>query len=190
MIKPLTSCRFFFALMVFFSHIDFIDKSHVTFHTLYQNIFQEGYLGVSFFFILSGFILTLNYKDKILSGEVGHKEFWMARLARIYPLHFITTILCIPLTLIFFNDGVLMWGLKLCLNLLLLQSFVPAISVYYSFNAPSWSISDEMFFYLIFPFLIILYNKCRSAVCINLIYLLLIPIGIYFVPSNLINTTR
>ena len=47
------------------------------------------------------------------------------------------------------------------LNLSLLQSWIPFQNYYFSFNGPSWSISDEMFFYVVFPFLLVLLTKLR-----------------------------
>ena len=43
---------------------------------------------------------------------------------------------------------------SLALNVLLLQSWVPIQASYFSYNAPSWSISTELFFYCAFPLLI------------------------------------
>jgi len=60
MIKPLTSFRFFAALFVFLSHLSLFKEFEET-EWLFENILYEGYLGVTFFFILSGFILTFNY---------------------------------------------------------------------------------------------------------------------------------
>ena len=67
MIKPLTSLRFFFALFVFLSHLYFLKASEF-YIDIFENFFSEGFLGVSFFFILSGFILAYNYEDKILES--------------------------------------------------------------------------------------------------------------------------
>ena len=58
MIKPLTSLRFFFAFMVFVSHIGFVNIESPLYHWLKRNVFSEGLLGVSFFFILSGFVIS------------------------------------------------------------------------------------------------------------------------------------
>lgn len=69
MIKPLTSLRFIFAFMVFASHLGFLNKSESNvLHWVYDSVFHEGYIGVSFFFILSGFILAYNYQDGILKN--------------------------------------------------------------------------------------------------------------------------
>src|ERR1700739_1236064 len=105
MIKPLTSLRFLFALMVFLSHLQFVQDK--TLAKVYVDFFKEGRLGVSFFFILSGFILSLTYKQKITAGTVSKKEFWVARFARIYPLHIITFLVSIYISLGDFFGGLI-----------------------------------------------------------------------------------
>lgn len=145
MIKPLTSLRFFFAFCVFLSHLSYL-QNDTRYKGIFDNIFSEGFLGVSFFFILSGFILTLNYRDKFLNNTISLKKFYIARFARIYPLHFTMMLISIP---------ALYSNLKiLAFNILLIQSYIPDIKYFFSYNAPSWSISDEMFFYALFPILI------------------------------------
>jgi peptidoglycan/LPS O-acetylase OafA/YrhL len=69
MIKPLTSLRFLFALCVFLSHYT-INGSPV---------FYEGYIGVEFFFILSGFIISYKYAERIKNSAVSIKEFLVFR---------------------------------------------------------------------------------------------------------------
>lgn len=182
-IKPLTSLRFFFALAVFLSHTRFLLDNNKFFGRLIETILSEGYLGVSFFFILSGFILSLNYQTKILSNQTCFTEFWIARLARIYPLHLFTLLISLPLSGIFTINA--HWVATFFANLFLLQSFIPIQSIYFSFNAPSWSISDELFFYMLFPYLALFFFKFRRAPLLSLVFLSLIPIGILIAPSNL-----
>ena len=185
MIKPLTSLRFFFALIVFFSHLDYLPEEEILFNNIYESILKHGSLGVSFFFILSGFILTYSYKNKIISNEVSVKDFWVARIARIYPLHFFTLLLSLP---IFFSDvfkDPFVWISSFLSHFFLLQSFIPNEEVYFGFNAVSWSISNELFYYIAFPFIILgLYNFSRG-VFLSLVFLLLIPVGIYLSPTNI-----
>lgn len=166
MIKPLTSLRIFFALFVFLSHLSFLNNS--TYETLFKNIFHDGFLGVSFFFILSGFILAYNYQDKFLNKAISKKDFYISRLARIYPVHI--AIMFFALILSFFSSSD---GYKYLLqHVFLMQSFFPNKDVYFSLNAPSWSISNEMFFYLLFPVIIVIRNKFK---------LILFFIGLIFV---------
>lgn len=162
MIKPLTSLRFFFAFMIFAHHLTFLSKSDLPyFRWIHEYILKEGYIGVSFFFILSGFILAYNYRDSILNKKVSNKNFFIARIARIYPLHLLCLLIAIPLTLQNSAFEFSTWIKQLFFNLTLTQSFIPIKTFYFSFNSPSWSISNELFFYLLFPFLIILISKLK-----------------------------
>lgn len=187
MIKPLTSLRFFFAFMVFLSHLKMINPTEPFIIYLYDVFFSEGYLGVSFFFILSGFILALNYKTKIINSTCSYKDFWVARFARIYPLHFVTFLLAFPF--VFNGSTVFNFALfqKTFSNIFLIQSFFTDWKIHYSFNSPSWSISDEMFFYIMFPFIITLFNRYSKIKYMSIILLLIIPFGIYFTQSDFIH---
>ena len=129
MIKPLTSLRFFAALMVLAHH--------------YFG-FEPGYSGVTFFYVLSGFILTVNYGH--ISTSTERRDFWWKRFARIYPTHLVTLCLTVPVA-----AGTLP---MFAAQLLLVQSWVPSWSYWFAFNAPSWSISNEAFFYACFPLLL------------------------------------
>ena len=73
------------------TEIDLIDNPFLLY------VFSKGYLGVDFFFILSGFIISLNYSDKILSIS-SVKYFLKRRFLRIYPLHIFSL-----LVLVFFS---------------------------------------------------------------------------------------
>lgn len=180
MIKPLTSLRFFFALMVFLSHLWFLQDESAYLRHLYDDIFYEGYVGVSFFFILSGFVLGYSYHDKILYGQTKFSQFWLARFARIYPLHLLTLLLVIPLS---FDGDATEWVTRFVLNIFLIQSFVPSDDVYFYFNSVAWSISDEWFFYIMFPFLVfLLFNK--KHIRLAPIILLLIPIGLFLIKAS------
>lgn len=87
MINTLTSLRILFALMVFGAHCYVLDPSFDT------HFFKEGFVGVSFFFILSGFIIAYNYEEKLLEKITTKRTFWVARIARIYPLHLLTLLI-------------------------------------------------------------------------------------------------
>ena len=84
MINTLTSLRLIFALMVFGAHC-YIISDFFNIH-----FFKEGFVGVSFFFVLSGFIIAYNYQKKLSENTMTKRRFWVARIARIYPLHWLT----------------------------------------------------------------------------------------------------
>lgn len=180
MIKPLTSLRFFFAFMVFLSHMWLLQDESIFLKQLYDDIFYEGYIGVSFFFILSGFVLAYNYHDRFLKKEISYSKFMLARFARIYPMHILTLIIAIPLS---FQNDMLKWVGQLFVNLFLLHSFIPSDDFYFYFNSVSWSISVEWFFYLVFPFLVFLLHKRKYFKIIPLL-LLGIPLLLLLVKEN------
>ncbi len=174
MIKPLTSLRFVFALMVFFSHCIMIDPHFGQF------FYQEGFIGVSFFFVLSGFIIAYNYQDKLITKEKTKKQFWIARFARIYPLHILTLLLVALFGGYIFEDAT-DWLKHFIPNLFLLQAFIPFESYYFSFNSPSWSLGCEQFFYLAFPFLVWVFSKRFKLLCLTILFfIIIIPLGMYY----------
>lgn len=110
-------------------------------------------LAVPFFFILSGFVLSYSYGDLIRSGRMHFGDFVRARLARLYPLHFVTMIVVILLWLIFraypeyFSPNsvhplpdTLFSPLQLFESVTLLFALAGGGN---GLNSPSWSISIE-----------------------------------------------
>lgn len=158
-LKPLTSLRFFAALAVFLCHCEFF-KHHPRWSGIYDRFFAEGYLGVTFFFVLSGFILTYNYQAKITTlNWLEIKKFYIARFARIYPVHFLTFWLAIPVILESLRYFPVQTLLKAAPNLLLLQSHVPRERVFFSYNSPSWSLCNEFFFYAWLPLILFAFAR-------------------------------
>jgi peptidoglycan/LPS O-acetylase OafA/YrhL len=108
--------------------------------------------GVSFFFVLSGFILTYVYPSL---NEFGKRRFLLARFARIWPAHiaaFALTFLLLPPSARNLPEGH-PWIVTLA-QLLLVHAWVPIQTFYFSFNDVSWSISTECGLYLCFLVLI------------------------------------
>lgn len=115
--------------------------------------------GVSFFFVLSGFILT--YVHEAGMAGMPLRPFYRARVARIWPMTVVATVLVVLLLptsmyLPFMGAGWHGWKVAAtaAASGVLAHGWIPIPAVYFSFNAPSWSVSTEMFFYLSFPFLL------------------------------------
>ena len=112
--------------------------------------FNHFAIGVEFFFVLSGFVLRLTY-GALKPLNAG--TFYVRRIARIYPLHLLTFFVwCVLFYSTWGNSGQEKFDSGVA-NLLLLQSFFAGFLYNLGFNAVSWSISDEAFFYLLFPIL-------------------------------------
>jgi peptidoglycan/LPS O-acetylase OafA/YrhL len=153
-LPALTGIRFYAALLVFLSHVPLIQgMDQLAGHHL---LFNAGVVGVSFFFVLSGFILTYNYVD-VFSLSLGRRDYWKFlwdRLTKIYPVHFAITLLMIPLQ--FLSPNLPLDWRAAPVHLLLAQCFWPSPQPpFYSYlNVPSWSISCEWFFYLCAPLIL------------------------------------
>jgi peptidoglycan/LPS O-acetylase OafA/YrhL len=149
-LNALTSLRFGAAAMVVLSHVG----GHFGLPGGFTRPFNLAQ-GVTFFFVLSGFILTWVYPTL---GHVGPTAFWRARIARIWPGH----LAALALFLLLFHVLPRSWtGLEitpLLANAVLVHAWIPAPAYYASFNVPSWS-SDELLFYLVFPLLIRNWNR-------------------------------
>lgn len=183
MIKPLTSLRFIFALMVLLSHCISISSSFD------RPIFQEGFVGVSFFFALSGFIISYRYKKAFAEQSMSKGKFWVGRIARIYPLHLVTLCIAVLLHLEIWQN-ITKEILHLLPNLFLVQSFIPEHSFYYSFNSPSWSLCCEFLFYALFPFLVQWLGSLRKLLLVLGIFVGIILIGMAYTPEDqtIVNT--
>ena len=165
-IGQLTSLRFFAALAVLLSHLAFLGESqNRTVKALYDGLFHEGYVGVSFFYILSGFIISHAYGDRIYERQISARAYFAYRMVRILPLHWLVALPFLVWLLVIKNDAP-PWPAVL-LNLSLLQAFVPEPSVHYSLNAPSWSLSCEIFFYLMFPLLVALRTRILAVLAVS-----------------------
>jgi peptidoglycan/LPS O-acetylase OafA/YrhL len=155
-ILPLTSLRFVAALYVYLFHIHI--RWPLAASRLASNFFDLGAVGMSLFFVLSGFVLAYRYRD----GFVSYGDYLVNRFARIYPIYFVAALLTVPwmgVSLTAGSTGELARALgKLALllvsNVLLLQAWLPQLFSYWNDGA-SWSISTEAFFYLLFPFILV-----------------------------------
>ena len=150
--NALTFVRFFAAFLVLGFHFFSFDGNL----TFLNTAFQRGYLGVDFFFMLSGFILAYNYIEFDFSGAGKMKKFFIARIARIAPLYYLSLGLSLPLLYLAIKKHHLSLGellQSIPLHLTFLQSYYPSVRIFESWNVPSWSLSVEFFFYVTFPFI-------------------------------------
>jgi peptidoglycan/LPS O-acetylase OafA/YrhL len=142
----LTSVRALFALMVLYHHF-------VGYHRLALPDWaaDAGNIAVSWFFILSGFILAYNFP--VLRGGEDTFKFIVSRFWRLFPVHAAMILVSVVL---FSGSGLALirtYPVSLLVSLTLTHGWpaIPAASQ--MFNVPAWSISVEWFFYLLFPLL-------------------------------------
>ncbi len=115
-----------------------------------------GSIAVPAFFMLSGFVLSYNYAERFRRIRAADAFlFYKLRLARIYPVHFVTLLAVVPMVLVARRSGhplaeVGYTASGFIRNLFLVHTWVPWVVL--DWNYPSWSISSEWFAYLLFPF--------------------------------------
>lgn len=160
-LPALTSVRFLAAVWVAMFHLGAMNAFHFSLAPV-QQFASIGYSGVSFFFVLSGFILVYTYFGR----PATKREFWQSRFARIYPALAFALLLTAPG---FFYCCVHMrahdprifvpeWAwiaphmwLTAIMTLTLTEGWIPQAAL--AWNMPNWSLSVEAFSYLLFPFL-------------------------------------
>lgn len=143
-LPALTGLRFLAALFVVLYHVA-IAGGPAPLACVYL-----GYAGVSFFFILSGFILTYTYIAPGGEPCATPAEFWGARVARICPIYFVALAIGICPYLWYHDPRAtpLLTGLG---AMTFTQAWLPWSAD--AWNGPGWSLSAEVFFYALFPYL-------------------------------------
>ncbi len=91
--ENLDGLRFFCFLSVFFFHSFISENAGVNASGVYQfvktGLFGNGNLGVNFFFVLSGFLITyLLIKEKRSTKKINIPHFWTRRILRIWPMYY------------------------------------------------------------------------------------------------------
>ncbi|MFF2300501.1 acyltransferase family protein [Arthrobacter sp. NPDC058127] len=144
-LDALTGLRFYAALLVFAFHLSlnrFFAGDAPAVEPLRFILKNGGWFGVTFFFVLSGFVLAWSAR----AGDTPGRFIWR-RIAKIVPNHAVTFFAALAIG----GLGAASTGEAIA-NFFLLQAWIPADTAFFSINHPSWSLSAELFFYLAFPF--------------------------------------
>lgn len=139
-VDALTATRGFAALLVVIFHFG----CTVWPFSLFEHFFRSGNLAVGYFFVLSGFVMYYTYHSR----QIHTGRFISKRVARIAPAYYVALILAVVWLLI---TGKINW-LHVLLNAIFTQAFFPGYAL--TVNSPGWSLSIEMFFYVLFPVLL------------------------------------
>lgn len=182
-LDALTTLRFAAALLVFIYHTKIFESV--------LEPYRLGEIGVNFFFLLSGFILTYVYFSKLLVVKAkAILKFYSARFAKIFPMHVLTFLLAAPNMLR--SYGAVLGGpivpivlIAAICNILLIQAYSNDPAILYSFNNVSWTISVEAFFYALFPFVIALIGKWRGSILNTHLLLVMLLLWVLMIIMNL-----
>jgi peptidoglycan/LPS O-acetylase OafA/YrhL len=118
------------------------------------SLMSYGFIGVSLFFVLSGFVLAYNY----ISKPIDKRKFWVARFARVYPAYLLALLIGLLTYGEIAQNQTPSWtALQLLLEGGLLHSWFPWTAC--GINCPGWSVAVEAFFYAVFPFVAVMALK-------------------------------
>lgn len=156
-IDQITFTRFLAAISIVVFHFG-LDV--FPFNSVYlKDVFSQANVGVSYFFILSGFVMVIAYQNH---DKIEYINYYKNRFARIYPIYLIGL-----LAFVFFqilnNSSISIT--ELTLNVFLLQAWYSGRTL--SLNFPGWSISVELFFYILFPLIMNFYLKIKRKEIFN-----------------------
>ena len=179
-LTTLTPLRGIAALLVVIFHCNLMLMPFVP--PGYTKLVSNGWLWVDFFFILSGFIMCYVY-GKYFSRRVTwahYKKYIGARFARVYPLHFFTTIWALICVMVIINKAssldpffTVIFNPKAAPACLLL---IQSLHIYLTppLNTPSWSLSTEWWMYTIFPFVVPVFARLKKRGKLITLFLLII----------------
>jgi exopolysaccharide production protein ExoZ len=175
------------AMLVIMHHLIANSINHLNYVT-YNNFFNFGFIGVDFFFVLSGFLITyIHFPDLESPKKDSTINFFKKRFIRIYPIYWvvaiITTAIYFKSTPIFMQEA----GIKMDFNSLqtlkfLFQSFLLIPNEAIRLIGVAWTLSYEILFYIIFGIGIIFGFK--KAKIIAGVWIVLILIFSFTPPSN------
>ncbi len=146
-LKALTGLRCFAAINVVFFHF-----SNPQWFGWLAPVVNAGYASVSYFILLSGFVLGYNYHIRARAGQLDIIRFYKARFTRLYPIYLLSLILAWRVVPMEYgaHTHAMFWA-GMVLSPLLLQGWIPPIATF--LNTPAWTMSAESFYYVLFPWM-------------------------------------
>jgi peptidoglycan/LPS O-acetylase OafA/YrhL len=184
--KNLNGLRFIAATLVIFHHIEQY-KWWAKLPNIWGNtaIDALGHKAVSFFFVLSGFLITyLLLVENKQSGEINVRNFYIRRVLRIWPLYYLIVLLSLFMLPLVFDFSA--WGINVYENnfgavsillLLVLPNIVRLFQPAVIGGNQLWSIGVEEQFYLVWPLLV---KKFINRIISFLIVFIILKIAITF----------
>lgn len=166
-IPAFSGLRFLIIIFLCLHHFDAFNDLQVPGWSEVMRLLTEGYLSVNFFFILSGFVIQYSYGPQLRQGVLSTKSFLFNRFAHLWP----TYLLALAAALVVYAGVSAPYYLKTSsfwCHVFMVQSWIPDSTFAFNFNGAAWSVSTEVFFYLLFPCLVQLKDKHRNALMVGL----------------------
>ncbi len=190
----LNALRFFAAFLVVLHHAEQVKLKYGVFNLKEFSLFNNGGLAVTFFFVLSGFLITfLLLKEHAKKNTISIRKFYIRRILRIWPLYFLLVLIgtiILPLILSFIDTQ---FELNYSFyDVFLYYVFFTPFMVNILFGGgllePLWSIGVEELFYIYWA---PLFKKLKKhfVVIITLVILIKLSLLLFFEYSDYRNST-
>ncbi len=169
-IPALTGVRAIAAFLVFFHHFNQADFSYPIRRTL-----NEFHMGVTMFFVLSGFLICMRYYDNCEISSDWFRKYIKNRIARIYPMYALLTLLTFLIAFSFGAEPSVLGGfgspvILLILNIFFLRGFFDDLK--FTGVGQGWSLTVEESFYFLAPlFFVKMKKNMRNIVLLPLLLL-------------------
>jgi peptidoglycan/LPS O-acetylase OafA/YrhL len=166
----LTGVRALAAYMVFCHHFIPTEGTYLGINVGY--LFGELHIGVTFFFVLSGFLIHNRYSSTPSWSWPVYRNYFIARLARIIPLFFILTFFTFVLLMVNGQESIMKNSVLFFLNITLLKGLAERIK--FSGISQSWSLTVEFCFYLLAP---LLFTRIKNVLLYPWVSFILLLLG-------------
>ena len=172
-IPSLTSFRFITAFMVFLFHC----QIHLNWEigiSIFDRFIHHGAVFMTGFFVLSGYIMTHVYSHTDFTKAGNMRSFYLKRFAKIYPTYALASVAYFA----FFQDFTVSQHARILFNdLFLVQGFFPSMFPL-GINAGTWSLTVEMFLYLLFPLIMLTEVKSPRLVLAGVLIALIASVNV------------
>ncbi len=187
-IQALTGIRAIAAMMVFLYHNRKYWREDIP-HALLK-LLNEFHTGVAVFFVLSGFLIAYTYREKPLASGKEYGKYLLVRFARIFPMYLLI------LTASYIDNG-FPGTPETILTYTLAHGFSDTWNLHGI--AQAWSLTVEMSFYILAPFIYVLTKRSIGKTLLILIVFLGLTLAVgygwhwwngnrygYFYPANFV----
>ncbi len=189
--EGLNALRFFAALLVVLHHAETLRKDNGLSNLESFGLFRNGGNAVTFFFVLSGFLITyLLLKEEGRSGTISVKDFYLRRVLRIWPLYFLMVVIGTLIMPLFVNVFHIDYQMPYTFGQVwyYFVFFLPGLASFYFGNnvlEPLWSIGVEEVFYL---FWAPLFKKARRMLLPVLVGIIVLKLSLMFIGTHYLNS--
>tara|TARA_R110002072_G_scaffold64203_2_gene159282 strand:- start:129472 stop:130563 length:1092 start_codon:yes stop_codon:yes gene_type:complete len=145
---------------------------------LLKSFIRKGHIAVPFFFLLSGFVLSYSYQNYDFSTFSKKMKYIKSRFIRLAPIYYMAMALSAPFIYLNYRNGLHYSSIEflsyLTSHLTLTQNLYPTMKHLIFWNYHSWSLSVEMFLYVLSPFIILKFKTMKHSKLITSYFLLVL----------------